>query len=226
MKFAVIGLGNFGTALVTELAEAGHEVLAIDTEPAALKPVQDLCALAAQANATDLDALTQLGVSDCEAAIIAIGEDFESSLIITAHCQTLGVRRLYTRVINNVHSRLLGLMKITGKIRAETLAASHFARQLTHEAVRRYFGIDDQHGIVEIEIPSQLEGQTLADADLRRRHGLNIVTIRRRIPAPESEPDAKPTYQIVGTPGPDFVMAPGDRLILFGRQKDIERLCQ
>ncbi|MEZ5303548.1 MAG: TrkA family potassium uptake protein [Verrucomicrobiales bacterium] len=226
MKFAVIGLGYFGSALVRELAESGHEVIAIDTDPAHLKEVQDLAALAAEADGTDIEALSQLGVGEVDTAIVAIGEGFEASLMITAHCQTLGVKRVHTRVINEVHSHLLGLMKVTGLIRAERMAAAYFARQLTSEAVHRYFGLDAEHGIVELDIPAEFIGKRLAETGLRAKFGLNVVTVRRSNPKEFALEQPEESASILGTPGPDTEIREGDRLIVFGKVKDIERFCE
>lgn len=225
MKFAIIGLGYFGAALTRELAETGHEIIAIDTDPAHLEELHDLTILAAEANGTDLEALRQIGVADVDAAIVAIGEGFEASLMITAHCQTLEVPRVYTRVINEVHDHLLDLMKVTGKIRAERMAAAYFARQLTNEAVRRYFGLDADHGIIELELPKRFVGNTVAETGMRKDFGLNLITVRR--PHPEGSDFESPDegFTVLGTPGPDTELSEGDRLIVFGKLVDIERFC-
>lgn len=226
MKFVIIGLGYFGSALARELSESGHEVLAIDTDEGHIREIRDSVAVAAQADATDPEALAQLGVAGMDTAVIAIGEGFEASLMITAHCQKLGVRRVYTRVINEVHDHLLGLMQVTGKIRAESLAAAYFTRQLTNEAVRRYFGIDASHGIVELEMPARYDGLTLPEANLRKKYGVNVVTIRRPVEDDGTLTDTAHGYQVAGTLDPDFKLKKGDRLIVFGTLKDIDRLCQ
>ncbi len=223
MKFAIIGLGYFGSALAHELAASGHEVLAIDTNENHIREIKDVVAMAAQADGTDAEALAQLGVGDMDTAVVAIGEGFEASLMITAHCQDLGVQRVYTRVINDVHEHLLGLMKITGKIRAESLAAGYFSRQLTNDAVHRYFGIDADHGIVEIEMPAALDGQTLAEADLRHRFGLNVVTVRRPVAVDPRSSGSEAAYTVMGTPDPTFKLQKHDHLVVFGRLKEIDR---
>lgn len=226
MKFAVIGLGYFGSALVRELAESGHEVIAIDTDPAHLRELQDVASLTVEADGTDLEALRQIGVGEVDAAIVAIGEGFEASLMITAHCQKLGVKEVHTRVINEVHDHLLELMHVASKIRAERMAAANFARHLTHEAVRRYFGLDAKHGIVEIEIPADLEGKSLAEVGLRANYGLNVVTIRRRRPDDHSLEQADEAFVVIGTPDPATALQGGDRLIVFGKLKDIDKFCR
>lgn len=221
MKFAVIGLGSFGSALARELAESGHEVLAIDTDENHIRELREIVTMAAIANGTDPEALAQLGVAAVDTALITIGEGFEASLMITAHCQKLGVPRVYTRVINAVHEQLLDLMGVSGKIHVESLAAASFGRQITNEAVRRYFGVDESHAIVEMELPAGLAGKTLAEADLRKRHGLNIVTIRRR----NQDGAGEEAYDLIGTPAPDFRLAEADRLIVFGKLDDIGDFC-
>lgn len=225
MKFAIIGLGYFGMALTRELAEAGHDVIAVDNDPAHLQEMQDLTTLAVEADGTDLEALRQIGVAEVNTAIVAIGEGFEASLMITAHCQTLGVPRVYTRVINEVHDHLLDLMKVTGKIRAERMAAAYFGRQLTNEAVRRYFGLDAEHGIVELEIPDRYTGKSVADTGMRKDYGLNLVTIRRPHREEDSFDRPEAGFDLLGTPGPDTVLETGDRLIVFGKLQDIDRFC-
>jgi trk system potassium uptake protein TrkA len=225
MKFAVIGLGFFGSALARELAESGHEVLAIDTDEAHIRELRDTVTMAAIADGTDAGALEQLGVGGMDTVIVAVGEGFEASLMITSHCQKLKVPRVYTRVINQVHEHLLDLMGVTGKIHAESLAAAYFARQVTHESVRRYFGIDEEHGIVEMEMPEGLAGKTLAEIELRKRHRLNLVTVRRPADRKAAAEAGEENYRVTGTPGPDFRLEEGDRLIVFGRLKDISEFC-
>lgn len=221
MKFAVLGLGYFGTALCRELAGAGHEVMAVDNNRAHIDEVKDEVSLAARADATDYDALEQLGVGQMDAAIVAIGEGFEASLMITAHCQKLGVPRVYTRVISPVQEHLLDLMKVTGKVRAESLAAAYFSRQLTNRAVHRYFGLDRNHAIVELALPPGLVGKTLEESRLRADYGLNLVTVR--CGAQEVRDDEQDGATVRGVPDASFVFHEGDRLILFGRNADIEK---
>ncbi|MAS92511.1 MAG: hypothetical protein CMO55_04880 [Verrucomicrobiales bacterium] len=226
MKFAVIGLGYFGASLCRELAESGHEVIAVDNDSTHLKDLQELSVLAVEADGTELEALEQIGVGQVDTAIVAIGEAFEASLVITAHCQDLGVKNVYTRVINDVHARLLDLMKVSGKIRAETMAAAYFSRQLSNEAVRRYFGLDAEHGIVEMAVPDFMVGQTVEEAKLRKKYRLNLITIRK---APRSEEESEipeKGSKVVGTPGPDTLLKEGDYLIVFGKLTDIDHLCQ
>lgn len=222
MKFVVVGLGYFGSALVRELIDCGHEVLAIDSDEAHLRDLRDVATMAAIADGTDLIALEQLGVGKMDTAVVAVGEGFEASLMITAHLQKLGVPRVYTRVINEVHEHLLELLGVTGKVRVESLAAAYFSRQIANEAVHRYFGIDADHGIVELDLPVDLAGKTLSESGLRNEYGLNLITVRRS----ETGTDEDSALSITGTPGPEFVFREGDRLVVFGNLAKIDEFCQ
>lgn len=219
MKFAVIGLGYFGMTLVRELATSGHEVIAVDTDPAHLKEIQDIATLAAEANGDDFEALSQLGFDSVDTAVIAIGEGFESSLMITAHCQKLGVKNVYTRAINGVQSRLLELMGVTGIIQAENMAAINFANQLTYNNIHRYFQLDDDNAIAQIKIPKSMVGQSLREIEFRKTHRLNVVTILRRTESPNGQERYSPT----GIPGPDTAFFENDDVLLYGHQKDLDK---
>jgi trk system potassium uptake protein TrkA len=223
MKFSIIGLGYFGSSLVEELVAAGHEVIAIDTDISHIRQIEDTATLAAQADGTDIEALKQLDVDKVDVAVVAIGEGFEASLMITAHCQSLGIGRVYTRVINNVHEHILGLMKVTGTIQAERLAASNFARHLVDRNVHRYLDLDETHAIVEMEAPEWTAGLCISELDLRSEYSINIITIKRLEPNGDEESTPN-SFTITGTPTPNTTINRGDRLVLFGKFEDIKNL--
>ncbi len=226
MKFSIIGLGYFGSSLVEELVSAGHEVIAIDTDISHIRQIEETATLAAQADGTDIEALKQLDVDKVDVAVVAIGEGFEASLMITAHCQSLGIGRVYTRVINNVHEHILGLMKVTGTIQAERLAASNFARHLVDRNVHRYLDLDETHAIVEMEAPEWTAGLCISELDLRSQFSINIITIKRLEPLPQEGNDesANKSFAIIGTPKPNTIINRGDRLVIFGKFEDIKNL--
>jgi len=235
MKIAIIGIGNFGRNLAIELAHAGHEVSAIDNDEEHINAVKDVVTFTAKAEATDPVALQQLGVDMMDAVIVAIGEDFEASVLITTRLQRMGVKNIYARVINDVHDHLLDLMEVTGKIRAEAMAAAQLARELSNAAVLRHFSIDRSHGIAEFALPDSLVGKTLGASSLREKYGVNVITVRRRRHGDEEEdegvdrprdPTACPEDPVIGVPGPDWIFHEGDSLILFGTEKALQRFAK
>lgn len=220
MNFVILGMGAFGTSIARELAQSGHQVMVIDNDESHLDAVKEIVTLAVQGDATDRAVLLELGVANADAAIVAVGENFEASLLMTAHLQSIGVKRIYTRVFHEVQEQLLNLMGVSGKIRVEALAAEMFARHISNRAFLRHFVVDSTHAVVELLCPEFLVGKTLMESQLRAKHGLNLVTVRRT-----EEEDASPENVPVigGLPGPDFVFQHGDRLVVYGLEREIEK---
>jgi trk system potassium uptake protein len=220
MNFVILGLGAFGINLAKELAQSGHQVLVVDHDESHLDAVKELVSLAVQGNAADKNLLRELGVEKYDAAIVAVGENFEASLMMTAHLKQLGVKSIFTRVFHEVQEQLLDLMQVTGKIRVEALAADSFSRCLSNRAFLRHFVVDSTHAVVELKCPEVLIGKTLLESELRARNGLNLVTVRR---SRNGDLKADDMPVIDGLPGPDFVFCQGDRLVVYGLERDISK---
>ena len=73
-RYAVIGLGQFGRAIATVLANKGAEVIAIDNSPAHIESIKDDVALAICMDATDRKALIAHGINEVDAVVLAIGK--------------------------------------------------------------------------------------------------------------------------------------------------------
>lgn len=219
MKCAIIGLGQFGTGLALELARAGHEVSAVDNNTHPIAQVRDHVTVAARGDATAPAVLEELGIPEMDMVVVAIGEDFEASLIVTAALQKLGAKRLHVRVINDVHEHLLGLMGIESRIRAERMAAESLVRTLTHDRILRHFALDAEHGVAEVPVPPEWIGKRLADCGLRQDRRLNLITIRRA----DGEGEANDADPVIGVPPPDLAFRAGDHLVVFGKESDLER---
>ena len=126
-KFCVIGLGYFGLNLALRLSESGAEVLAIDIDQEKVNLIADRVTHAVCMDTTDLTTLKSMGIEEMDAAIVAIGEGFESSLMTSALLQEIGVKNIYNRVISSVHERLLKLMGISHLLVPEADAAAKLA---------------------------------------------------------------------------------------------------
>jgi trk system potassium uptake protein TrkA len=223
MKFCVIGLGIFGTHLCRILTQLGAEVLAVDRDPDRVDELKDEVAHALIMDASDAKALRQLPLREMDGVIVAIGEDFESSILATAHLHEMGIPNLICRSINATHGRLLELMKVPKIILPERMAADRTARSLMLGRVNDALAISADFDIVELPVPERLVGRSLQDAALRHRYRLNLITIKR--PSRSSTPEL-PRFDVLGIIPPDHVFHPQDILLLFGKESDIRRFLQ
>jgi trk system potassium uptake protein TrkA len=223
-KFCVIGLGYFGENLVKCLAEQGAEVIVIEKNTDRLNSVKDIASFAVAVNSTNEKEMRNLGIKDVDAAIVAIGEAFEDSIVTTAILKQLGVKRVITRVLNPIHEKLLKLLDVSETLVPEAEAADHLAKRLMLPGVLETFKISNDHSIFEVKIPNWMIGRTVADSQLRQKYSLNIVTIKRKnqsygINVGHLNDDV----MIIGTPQPTQVFTDDDILVLFGKEKDFAK---
>jgi trk system potassium uptake protein TrkA len=224
MRFCIIGLGSFGTHLTRQLTRDGHEIVAVDNNPAHIAALKDEVEYIIQADCTDLNAFHEIPVDECDAVILAIGEDFEASLSIAANVQQLGARRIISRIINPLHGRLLKLLKIDELLIPEAMAAAWLARSLKTPDVINSLELGGGFEIAQILVPSPLVGVDLQTVDLRGRYDLNLVTVAKGRGAVPLSSTRHPISKVLGIPQPAREFEADDILVLFGQAKDIRRM--
>ncbi|MEK7872809.1 MAG: TrkA family potassium uptake protein, partial [Chloroflexota bacterium] len=106
-QVAVIGLGRFGSSVARTLYQLGHDVLAVDKDEKAVQALVGQVTYPVKGDATDEASLKEMGISNFEAAIVAIGGDLQSSLLSTILLKRLGVPYLLARAENDLHGAAL-----------------------------------------------------------------------------------------------------------------------
>ncbi len=224
MRFCIIGLGSFGTHLARQLTRDGHEVIAVDNNPAHVAALKDEIEYIIQADCTDMNAFHEIPINECDVVILAIGENFEASLSIAANIQQLGARRIISRIINPLHGRLLKLLKIEELLIPEAMAAAWLARSLKTPDVINSLELGGGFEIAQIIVPPPLVGMTLQQADLRGRYDLNLVTIAKSRESTSLTKTRHSISKVLGIPLPTRAFEADDILVLFGQAKDIRRM--
>lgn len=224
MRFCIIGLGSFGTHLARQLTRDGHEVVGVDNDPEHVAALKEEIDFLVTADCSDINAFQDIPVGECDAVIVAIGEDFEASLSIAANVQLLGPKRIICRIVNPLHARLLKLLKIEELLIPEAMAAAWLARSLRASDVVNSFPVGGGHEIVEIDVPAGLLGKTLQEVDLRGNYTLNLVTVLKRKSAISVSAGPPQIERIIGIPEPSRAFEAGDILLIFGMEKNVKRL--
>lgn len=225
-KFAVIGLGHFGMNLSLSLTNMGAEVLAIDNQESHVEQLRDKVAHAVIADCRDQAALRSLGLDDFDAVILAIGEDFESSILATANLQEIGVTRIINRVVSPIHEKLLKVMKVEDVILPEKNAAQQLANKLVRKGVLEYLELSDDFSIVEIKTPKEFVGMTLGDLELRKSYNVNLITIIRKKEKNSVLPfnQQGDGLEVMGVPDSTYVLAEGDIMVVFGSKSSLRKI--
>ncbi len=232
MKYCVIGLGVFGRSLCKYLSSLGAEVLAIDNREDNVAAVKDLVSVAISMDYTDPTPFEHYAIREMDAVIVALGNNFEASMVLVMRMQELGVKRIVARVLSPMHERLLKILKVDRLIVPEVFAARGLAHSLMMRGVVDGYDLGDNHVIIEARVPVALVGKTLRDfAEKFKKHSILLVTIKRLAPNSivgkllrEGEDSAQDGERhTLGTPTLDSQFNETDILVLFGSQKKLSK---
>jgi trk system potassium uptake protein len=224
MRFCIIGLGTFGTHLTRQLSREGHEIVAVDNDPAHIDQLKDEIEYLIQADCTNLNAFHEIPIDACDAVILAIGEDFEASLSIAANVQQLGAKRIISRIINPLHGRLLKLLKIDELMIPEAMASAWLARSLKTPDLLNSLELGGGYEIAQIVAPARMVGKTLQESAIRDKYELNLITIAKSRGTTSSAATSHSIQKVLGVPHPDRCFEADDILVLFGKAQDVRRM--
>lgn len=223
LKVAIIGLGQFGQALATALADTDAELIAIDRDPRKVAALRDRVTLAVCLDSTDEEALRSQAVQDVDVAVVGIGEAFESSVLTVAVLKAMGVARIIARAENDVQYRILTTVGADEIVSPEKESADRWSRRLTLPRLHQFVELGDQHAMIHVDAPESFCGKTLESLALRRQFGVNLVAIQRAAARkPGATAGAAPTYVVVPTAAEKI--AAGDVLVLIGANEDLQKL--
>jgi trk system potassium uptake protein len=206
---AVIGLGRFGKSLALELEAEGTEVLGIDPDPKIVQSMAGRLTHVVEADATDEEAMRQLGVHELDRAVIGIGNDLESSLLAGSVLVTLGVRNVWAKAISNAHAKILTQIGVHHVVRPEHEMGQRVAH-LVRGTMLDYIEFDDGYAIVKTTPPERIVDIPLSESRVRSQFGITIVGIKR-------------TGEDFTHATPETVVHPGDLIIASGPRTEVER---
>ena len=224
IQCVVLGLGIFGASVARALAEKGCEVLAIDEDEEKVKEISDVVTQAVQANATDEKVLRALGVDKMDAAIVSTGEDMEASILITLLMKELGIKTIVAKAISPSHGTVLRKVGATRVVFPERDTGVRLAESLAAPDILEHIALSPEYSILEVHAPKSFIGSTLREIDVRAKHGVDIIAIKKKLPYLTDAGESDFKEQILITPNADEEIADGDILVVLGANKKIDKL--
>jgi trk system potassium uptake protein TrkA len=162
-RFAVIGLGHFGSSLAVELASRNAEVLAIDNSMERLDDIKDRVAHTIRLDATRKQ---HCAGWDCMIwmALVAIGDDFEATLLTVTQLHS---SRSAGSLSNHdaVHERILAHLGIAEIILPRSKPPNGFQQPYDGGVVIRSPG--SNYTIMEVNAPEWMLGKPLQEIRMR-----------------------------------------------------------
>lgn len=210
-KFAVIGLGRFGTTVALELARAGHEVLAVDRERRRVDAVADSVTHAVIADAEDERALQELGLADYDAVLVAIGENIEANIMCTLVLKNQGVKQVWSKAISHNHHKILARVGADRIVHPEFEMGLRVARSLTYPLMADYLSLGHEQFLVEARVSPRVFGKTLNQLDYEGRLQLQVLSLKRK-------------RELFSPPPRDLPLEEDDLLLFIGRLPNLRLL--
>ena len=213
-QVVVIGLGRFGSNLATSLYNIGHDVLAMDTEEERVQSMMGRVTYPVTGNATNEIVLRELGITDYDAAVVAIGSDIVSSIMASVLLKTLGIPYVVSRAQNEIHGNTLERIGVDKVIHAESEMGMRLAHSLFNPNVQEYLELAPSFGLSRLKVPNRFDNMTLRELGFsgpRDRYGLAVLAIKRG-------------NDITLNPDSDDRLQTGDLLVLAGSDELLEKL--
>ena len=212
-SFAVIGLGRFGAATATTLVELGQDVIGIDGSEDKVREMSDALLQAVQLDATDERALRAAGIQNVDVAVISIGEDIESSLLVVMLVKELGIPTIIAKAVTPLHGRILQKLGVSRVIFPEREMAQRLAHSLVVPNVLDYIELSRDFSIVELPAPQEFVGKTLKQLQLPKKQGILVIAVRNVL---------KNKIQLL--PPADYQFEPDSIITVIGRYADLNKL--
>ena len=210
-SFAVIGAGRFGRSVATTLYSLGCEVLVIDRNEEVIQSIADEVTHAVAVKALDESIMKSLGIRNFDAAIVAIGDELESSVLLTLMLKEVGVKYVVSKAQGELHAKVLSKIGVDKVVLPEHDMGERIANQLVNTNVIDLIELSPEYSIAEISPPCQWIGKSLQQLNLRVKHKINIIAIKNK-------------NEVNINPGADYVIQQDDELAVVGSINTIRAL--
>lgn len=210
----LIGLGRFGRHMAQKFNELNQEVLAVDIDEERVNDILPFVTDAQIGDSTSEAFLSSLGVRNFDLCVVAIGDDFQSSLETTSLLKDLGAQFVLARASRDVHAKFLLRNGADAIIYPEKDMAVRAAVKYSADNIFDYISLTPDYSIYETEVPVWWVGKTIVQLAVRTKYHINVLALKH------GDNDMEPL------PSPDHVFRGDERMLILGRNKDIERFLQ
>lgn len=215
-QFVVLGLGGFGETVAVELARLGNDVLGVDEDERRVDNLATAITHAVVADVSDEKALRELNINHYDAAVVAIGENIEASILATLHLKSLGIKDIWVKAFSSQHHRILAKIGATRIIHPEHEMGLRVAQILNYPVIDNYMDIGDNEYLVEVVASDKLNNRQMNDIVAEAKAQVTVLLIRRNghnHHLPKIAPET-------------MVIATRDRIVLLGQRGELKKVAR
>jgi len=225
LKVAVLGLGRFGNAVAMELSRLGAEVLAVDRSRKLIEEISSYVAEAEGFDATEPNLLASRGIGKMDVAVVAVGTNFEASVLITMQCKTLGVPNVVAKALNPEQEAVLRKVGADHVIKPEEDMGKRLAEHLVNRSIVNFVELPTGFSLIRMKVPQEWVGKSLAELRLLSELRMNLVQVIRPVPesAEKAEGDPEQEPEKFPLPAGNMVLQENDLADVIGTDKVLKK---
>lgn len=212
-QVAVLGLGDFGSALVRELKANKVSVLAVDKSRPRAEALKDLIEHVVIADITQTATLERLGLMEMDAVVVATSETMPISILTVLRLKDIGVERIIAKAENEDHAKVLQALGVSEIMMPANDSAVRLANKISWSNVVEMVELSSGCSIMELAPPKEIEGKLLHETGLREKYHVVVLAVRNRSGGP-----------LEAIPSPDRIIGAGCTLVVFGEDRHLTRL--
>ena len=210
MSYGIVGIGRFGYALASALAESGCELIVLDRDEEKIREMREKTENAYVVSNLEKKTLLDTGIQNCDVAIVCIGEHIDTSILTTLNLVSMEIPTVIARATSTEHGLILE------KLGAEVVyperdMAVRLANRLENFRMLDFVQLSEQINVTKMQVPAQIIGKTVLDVNFRSRFGLNIIAIENN-------------NAVVEVVLPEYVFRKNDILFLAGSKEGLSKL--
>jgi len=204
-SFLVVGLGRFGQGVIEELFERGHDIFAIDQDEQILEDVRDMIISGAVLDVADNeDEFARLvGEKNFDEAILAMGSDFEGTLIATSILKEAGIK-VSVKASSRRRGNVLEKMGADKIVFPERDMGRRLAHSISAESEIDFLELPQGFVVEQLEVGPGFSNKTIAKLNTTNRFGIWILLVYH---------DGEPTQPTALT-----TLNRGDIMVIFGKK--------
>ena len=213
-QVVVIGLGRFGSSAARSLYNLGHDVLAIDINEDRVQSMMGQVTHPVTGNASNEAVLRELGITDYDAAVVAIGSDIVASVMTCVLLKTMGVSYIVARAHDELHGNVLERVGVDKVVHAESEMGVRLAHNLFNPNLQEYLELGSNFGLSRMRAPQEFDDKTLKELGFsgpRDKYGLAVLAVLRG-------------RDVTVNPSENERIQAGDLLVLAGEDERLQSL--
>ena len=175
----VIGMGRFGRHLAKKMLDLGNDVMIVDKDSEIFEQLAEKFTDSYIGDCTNEGVIRSLGVKHFDLCFVTIGEDFQSSLVITSLLKRFDAKCVIAKANQNIQAELLLKIGADEVVYPEREIAEKLAVRYNARNIFDYIQLTSEYSIYEIPVLQSWIGKTIMEVDVRRKYRVNIIAVKK-----------------------------------------------